>query len=59
MIYSKDTGSMLGQQAVLESQGMTNKSLFYANEQYANELICIVIHFLKKRMSNPVMSSLN
>ena len=49
----------MGQQAVIKSQGMTNKSLFYANEQYANELICIVIRFLKKRMSNPVMSSLN
>ena len=38
---------------------MTNKSLFYANEQYANELICIFIQFFKKRMSNLSMWSLN
>ena len=38
---------------------MINKSLFYANEQYANELICIFIQFFKKRMSNISMWSLN
>ena len=35
-----------------KSQGMTNKSLFYVNEQYANELICIFIQFFKKRISS-------
>ena len=38
---------------------MTNKSLFYANEQYANQLICIFIQFFKKSMSNLSMWSLN
>ena len=27
---------------------MTNKSLFYVNEQYANELICIFIRISKR-----------
>ena len=38
---------------------MTNKSLFYANAQYANELICIFIQFFKKRMSSLSTWSLN
>ena len=59
MIYSKDTGSSLGYQALTKSQRMTNKLLFYANEQYANELICIFIQFFKKRMSSPFMWSLS
>ena len=59
MIYSKDTCSSLGYQALTKSQGMTNKSLFYANEKYANELICIFIQFFKQRMSSPFMWSLS
>ena len=34
-------------------------SAFYANEQYANELICIFIQFVKKRISSLSMWSLN